>query len=97
MTVTINLPKIENQTSLVVDVTYLCNYTCNYCRWGSSDTPGRVHHPLDNILADPLELEAIGVERVILSGGEPMLHPEILQIVSHYSRLVEDVILITNG
>jgi len=97
MTAAINLPKIEKQTNLVVDVTYLCNYTCNYCRWGSSKTPGRVHYPLNDILADRLELEAIGVERVILSGGEPMLHPDILQIVRHYSRLVEDVIMITNG
>ena len=88
---------MERQRSIIVDVTYLCNYTCNYCRWGSTETPGRIHHPLDSILADPSELEAIGVERVVLSGGEPLLHPDILQIVRHYSRLVNDVILITNG
>tara|TARA_A100001037_G_scaffold85319_1_gene77446 strand:- start:1825 stop:2817 length:993 start_codon:yes stop_codon:yes gene_type:complete len=97
MTTGITLPKIEKQTNLVVDVTYLCNYTCNYCRWGSSKTPGRDHNPLNDILADRLELEAMGVERVVLSGGEPMLHPDIIQIVRHYSRLVEDVIMITNG
>ncbi|MCK5644148.1 MAG: radical SAM protein [Gammaproteobacteria bacterium] len=97
MTIPITLPKIDRQRSIVVDVTYLCNYTCNYCRWGSNDTLGREHHPLNYILADPSELEAIGVERVVLSGGEPLLHPDIFQIVRHYSRLVDDVILITNG
>lgn len=82
---------------MVVDVTYLCNYTCKYCRWGSKDTLGREHHPLKYILANPSELNTIGVERVVLSGGEPLLHPDIDKIIRHYSRLVDDVILLTNG
>jgi len=97
MTVPITLPKIDRQRNMVVDVTYLCNYSCNYCRWGSAETPGRIHHSLDSILAEPGDLEAIGVERVVLSGGEPLLHPHIIEIVKYYSRLVDDVILITNG
>ena len=90
-------PKIDSQKNMVIDVTYVCNYSCNYCRWGSSDTPGRVHHKLEDILVDQNELEAIGVERVVLSGGEPLLHPKIDHIVHHFSNIVEDVILITNG
>jgi molybdenum cofactor biosynthesis enzyme MoaA len=90
-------PKIDTQRNIVIDVTYLCNYTCNYCRWGSAKTPGRVHHPLESVLANREDLEAIGAERVVLSGGEPLLHPNISEIVQHYSSLVEDVILITNG
>ena len=92
-----SLPKIVTQKNIVIDVTYLCNYSCNYCRWGSAKTPGRSHHPLENILAIREDLEAIGAERVVLSGGEPLLHPNISEIVQHYSSLVEDVILITNG
>lgn len=97
MTFPIKLPKIDRQCSIVVDVTYMCNFTCNYCRWGSKNTLGGEHRPLNQILADPSELEAIGVERVVLSGGEPLLHPEIIQIVRYYARIVDDVILITNG
>jgi molybdenum cofactor biosynthesis enzyme MoaA len=90
-------PKIDSQKNMVIDVTYVCNYTCNYCRWGSSDTPGRFHQNVEDILVDPKELESIGVERIVLSGGEPLLHPHINQIVHHFSNFVEDIILITNG
>ena len=97
MNLPMSSPKIDSQKNMVIDVTYVCNYSCNYCRWGSSDTPGRVHHKLEDILIDQNELEAIGVERVVLSGGEPLLHPKIDHIVHHFSNIVEDVILITNG
>ena len=97
MNIPLSLPKIDSQKNMVIDVTYVCNYTCNYCRWGSSDTPGRFHQKLEDILVDRKELESIGVERIVLSGGEPLLHPKINQIVHHFSNLVEDVILITNG
>ena len=97
MNLPMSSPKIDSQKNMVIDVTYVCNYSCNYCRWGSSDTPGRVHHKLEDILIDQNELEAIGVERVVLSGGEPLLHPKIDHIVLHFSNIVEDVILITNG
>ena len=97
MNLTMSSPKIDSQKNMVVDVTYVCNYSCNYCRWGSSETPGRTHQELENILVERKELEAIGVERIVLSGGEPLLHPNIEQIVHHFSNIVEDVILITNG
>ena len=97
MKIPLSLPKIDSQKNMVIDVTYVCNYTCNYCRWGSSDTPGRFHQKLEEILVDRKELESIGVERIVLSGGEPLLHPNINQIVQHFSNLVEDVVLITNG
>ena len=97
MNLTMSSPKIDSQKNMVIDVTYVCNYSCNYCRWGSSETPGRTHQKLDDILVERKELEAIGVERIVLSGGEPLLHPNIDQIVHHFSNIVEDVILITNG
>ena len=97
MNIPLSLPKIDSQKNMVIDVTYVCNYSCNYCRWGSSDTPGRFHQKLEKIIVNRKELESIGVERIVLSGGEPLLHPDINEIVRHYSNLVEDVILITNG
>ena len=97
MNIPLQLPKIDSQKNMVVDVTYVCNYSCNYCRWGSSETPGRFHQKLEEILVNREELESIGVERIVLSGGEPLLHPNINEVVHHFSNLVEDVILITNG
>ena len=84
----INLPLFRFKPTMVIDITYLCNYSCHYCRWGSNNTEGRVHKSLESILASSMDLELIGTQRIVLSGGEPLLHPEINSIVSHYSKIV---------
>ena len=81
----------------VVDVTYLCNATCRYCRWGDGSTPGRVAQDLDKVLIPADTLEMIGTRRVVISGGEPRLHPNISDILGHYGTLVDEVVVITNG
>ena len=83
--------------TMVVDVTYLCNATCRYCRWGDSLTPGRVAQNLENVFIPPDTLEMIGTRRVVLSGGEPRLHPRIADILEYYGSLVDEVVVITNG
>jgi len=93
----VNLPIFRFKPTMVIDITYLCNYSCHYCRWGSKNTEGRVHKSLESILASSKDLELIGTKRIVLSGGEPLLHPEINTIVSYYSKIVEEVVLISNG
>lgn len=81
----------------VVDVTYLCNATCRYCRWGDGFTPGRVAQDLKKVLIPASTLEMIGTKRVVISGGEPRLHPNISEILEHYGSLVDELVVITNG
>lgn len=81
----------------VVDVTYLCNATCRYCRWGDVSTPGRVAQDLKKVLIPASTLEMIGTRRVVISGGEPRLHPNISEILEYYGGLVDELVVITNG
>lgn len=81
----------------VVDVTYLCNATCKYCQWGDKNNPIRKHLPLEETLITPKALQALGTERIVLSGGEPRLHPQLPKILDHYRRLVSSVNVISNG
>jgi MoaA/NifB/PqqE/SkfB family radical SAM enzyme len=37
------------------------------------------------------------VKRVVLSGGEPRLHPKLQQILSYYRKNVDSVIVVSNG
>lgn len=83
--------------TMVVDVTYLCNATCRYCRWGDKNTPGRAAQDLADVLIPPDTLEMVGTRRVVISGGEPRLHPRISDILAHYGSLVDEVVVITNG
>jgi molybdenum cofactor biosynthesis enzyme MoaA len=83
--------------SLVVDVTYLCNAECRYCQWGNSETPGRISQSLKEILVPTETLTNLGIKRIVISGGEPRLHPEIESILHYYRNLVDEVVIMTNA
>jgi MoaA/NifB/PqqE/SkfB family radical SAM enzyme len=85
------------KSTTVVDVTYFCNATCIYCQWGNPDNPLRKPLPLQEILLSAETIKALGTERIVLSGGEPRLHPQLLEVLSHYRRLVNEVVIMTNG
>src|SRR5574338_1110243 len=88
-------------TYLRISLTDRCNLRCVYCM------------PKDGIhwqpLADQLSVDEIvhiteaaahgGVRRVRLTGGEPLVHPHILEIVRRISSIpgIEEVSLTTNG
>ena len=52
---------------------------------------------MEKILLPAETLEALGTRRVVISGGEPRLHPRIADILGHYKKLVGQVVIITNG
>ena len=93
-----NMSKASDcRNTAVVDITYMCNTTCKYCQWGNKSTAGRVHKQPSEAILSRETLKALGAERVVLSGGEPRLHPNLEEIVQHYRDSVDDVIIITNG
>jgi MoaA/NifB/PqqE/SkfB family radical SAM enzyme len=96
------LPKspniIDNQFCLVIDVTYRCNGNCVYCQWTSQQNNKRFDEPDSNVLIPKNSLENLGVQRVVFSGGEPLLRKDLELIISYYANLgIESIIIITNG
>ena len=84
--------------SLIVDVTYRCNARCSYCRWGDGRTSERHDTAVVDLCAASGLLRAAGVGRVVLSGGEPLLHPQLTDVLTHYRGAgVPERVVITNG
>ena len=66
---------------LTLEVTERCNFRCRHCfNAADSGAPSRELR-LDEIEAYLEDARECGVENVILTGGEPMLHPDFLEIV----------------
>src|SRR6185369_14730372 len=88
-------------TYLRVSVTDRCNLRCTYCLPEDAEFPWG-----DRDFLSPAEIEAmvgalvrLGIERVRLTGGEPLVRKDILEIARRVKALpgVEDLALSTNG
>ncbi|MDC0745895.1 GTP 3',8-cyclase MoaA [Polyangium mundeleinium] len=84
--------------SVRVSVTDRCDFACTYCRPSRNDgyADGRLMTSAWKTMFEALR--RAGVRRVRLTGGEPLVHPEIVAIVAHLSSLgFEDLALTTNA
>ena len=75
-----------------VYLTEACNSRCTSCSWWKT---GEQHLTLDLARQAARELEAAGCGRVLLTGGEPLLHPRWLEIADQFDAFRRD--LATNG
>jgi GTP 3',8-cyclase len=89
---------------LRVSVTDRCNFRCPYCMPKSHFGPGHRFLPrpetlqVDEIVRLVRVFVSLGVTKVRLTGGEPLLRPDLDEIVSGVAALgVSDVALTTNG
>ena len=87
----------QRTKSMVIDLTYICNFTCHYCQWGDPSNEKRKNLKLEKLIVAPESLKQMEIERVVFSGGEPILHPNFKEIVEYYGKSVNEVIVITNG
>jgi cyclic pyranopterin phosphate synthase len=90
-------PRIEPR-SVRLSLTDRCDLACVYCRPSRSD--GYFEKRLDDEAwkAMVTALVRAGVRRVRFTGGEPLLHPHVVDLVAFVASLgVEDLALTTNA
>lgn len=62
-----------------VRLTYACNDHCRFCL--DADNLDGSHRPRDEVAAEILNGRRHGATRLILSGGEPTIHPDYLDLI----------------
>jgi heme d1 biosynthesis radical SAM protein NirJ len=74
-----------------------CNLTCKHCYATSADIdfPGELN--TEKIYQVMDDLKSFGVSVLILSGGEPLMHPDIFEISKHAKEMGFYVGLSSNG
>jgi len=73
-----------------------CNLNCRYC-FGEFHQRDGDNFPLDRITRLIEGLAELGTKFILLTGGEPMMHPDICEIVRAISAHGIEIILGTNG
>ena len=73
-------------TDLRVSITDRCNYKCVYCRTGNE---GAVYAelPLEDYLRLARIFVSLGIEKIRLTGGEPLLRPHMVEFVRELAQL----------
>src|SRR5579863_6632935 len=87
-----------NPRTVRVSLTDRCDLACVYCRPSRSD--GYLERRLEDDAwrAMVQALVQAGVRRVRITGGEPLLHPRVTELVAYVASLgVEDLALTTNA
>jgi cyclic pyranopterin phosphate synthase len=87
-----------------ISVTDRCNFRCPYCMPKAKFGPGYQFLPRAEAL-DAREIvrlagvfASLGVTKIRLTGGEPLLRPDLVEIVEGIAKLgVPDIALTTNG
>lgn len=79
-----------------INVTGRCNSRCLYCTY-SNPARQRPDVPYDRLYILIKDLAASGVRSLCLSGGEPLLHPDLGQIIQTAVSLGMVVTVTTNG
>lgn len=87
-----------------ISVTDRCNFRCPYCMPKARFGPGHRFLPRAEAL-DAREIvrlagvfASLGVTKIRLTGGEPLLRPDLVEIVEGIAKLgVPDIALTTNG
>lgn len=86
--------------NLRISLTQKCNLNCVYChREGQTLSSASVEMTTDEVVRIARIAVSLGISRVKLTGGEPLLRPDILDIVKGITKLrgLRDLSMTTNG
>ncbi|MBI4549507.1 MAG: GTP 3',8-cyclase MoaA [Candidatus Omnitrophica bacterium] len=86
---------------LRISLTEACNFKCVYClpSGGILSSPSGRYLKLDEIARFVALAAGLGIEKVRLTGGEPLLRPDIVEIVRALKQIdgIRDLSITTNG
>jgi radical SAM protein with 4Fe4S-binding SPASM domain len=90
-------PSGSHAPVVIWNVCVHCNMTCPHCYAAAVGSPSPKDLSHEEALRVLAELAAAGVRVVIFSGGEPLLRPDIFDLLEHATRLEIAPQLSSNG
>lgn len=88
-------PQIESLPILVLDVYSRCNCRCTMCDIWKRDTAHQLS--IESLRRQLPAIERLGVKWIVLTGGEPLMHPRLLEIGERLKQREIRITLLTTG
>jgi len=91
--------KLKSIKKMRFILTDFCNYQCKFCHNEGYQTKDTIYLGLKNILTLTKIAKKMCIPKITLTGGEPLLHKDIVEIVGGIKKIYPDVSLgmSTNG
>jgi len=90
--------KTLSPTALQINITYQCNSHCQMCQiWKMRPKNELSFSEWERAMQDPIFKNT---ERLIIAGGEPILHPQLIKLIKLYLKSMprlQFLTLVTNG
>jgi radical SAM protein with 4Fe4S-binding SPASM domain len=92
-------PGLRPPRALTLAITGICNLTCGHCLVEGGPKAREPHVPADTVRRIVSEFAALGGEEIYITGGEPLLHPRWLDILTSCcdQRSFTSVVVQTNA
>jgi len=90
-------PRVHHRPVVVWNITRQCNLHCAHCYIAAIDQPDTEELDTEKALRVVDQLVAFEIPVLLLSGGEPLVRPDILQVVQYATRSGLRVGISTNG
>ena len=86
--------KMSSLEVIYIELTDRCNLNCAHCGNGESQNISLPKSAVKNLISD---FASCGGKKVMLTGGEPLLHPDLEEILNFTCPRVEETKISTNG
>ncbi|MBN2372307.1 PqqD family peptide modification chaperone [bacterium] len=80
------MQRMPSANSLYLHITDRCNLACPHCYFSSPEKTHKQELPTGLVISMIDQLAEYGGKSLTLSGGEPLLHPGIKEIIRHSSK-----------
>lgn len=94
----VSMHPVARPRSVRISITDRCDFACTYCRPSRTDGYAEKRLSVEGWRTTIAGLVEAGVRRVRITGGEPLVHPHVVDIIRMISSFgVEDLALTTNA
>ncbi len=87
----------DKRPVVVMNITRRCNLRCVHCYAAADGNPGRDELSTPELMRVLDDLASFGCPVALLSGGEPLMHPDIVEIARHAVEIGMRAVISTNG